>query len=185
MKCAAEDKIRMLTDAIFLFLAGAFIGWLYEVLLHILKDAMFVNRGMLHGPWLPIYGLGFLIMVWLKKAIGDHPLVYFLAGMTACGIIEYASSWLSETIYHVRWWDYSNCSLNLNGRIFLGGLLGFESAGCIFVFLLLPFLTKQYRKIAEKWRYRFAAILFTVFLADAALSLVWPNVGIGITSYPI
>lgn len=182
MKYAKNGQKRMLIDVVFLFLTGAFLGWLYEVLLFVFKDGMLVNRGMLHGPWLPIYGLGCLAMVWLKKVVGDRPIPYFLISMAVCGVMEYISSWLSETIYHVRWWDYSSCPLNLNGRIFLGGLLGFGAAGCLFTFLLHPFICKRYNTIPQRWKQHIAAFLFTAFLMDLLLSLFFPNVGIGITS---
>jgi uncharacterized membrane protein len=178
-----KDIKKTLTDTAFLFLTGAFIGWLYEVLLHVFKDGMFINRGMLHGPWLPIYGLGCLVMVWLKKVIGNRPISYFAVSMAACGVMEYTSSWLAETIYHVRWWDYSNCLFNLNGRIFLGGLLGFGAAGCLFVFVLLPLLTKQYNKVSEERKIQIAVLLLVIFFADLALSLLCPNMGFGITNY--
>ena len=32
MKCAENVQKSMLIDAVFLFLTGAFLGWLYEVL---------------------------------------------------------------------------------------------------------------------------------------------------------
>lgn len=182
MKCVKEDKKGSLTAGVLLFFTGAFVGWLYEVLLFVFKDGMFVDRGMLHGPWLPIYGLGCLMMVWLKGKIGHRPALYFLISTLACGVMEYTSSWLAETVYHVRWWDYSDCFLNLNGRIFLGGLLGFGIAGCLFAFVLFPFLTKLYHRIPEERRYVLAAILLTVFLIDLALSLIFPNMGLGITS---
>ena len=183
MKYINDTKKRMLTDAVFLFLTGAFIGWVYEVVLQLFQSGMFVNRGMLHGPWLPIYGVGCLVMVGLKKVIGDRPIPYFLISSAACGVLEYTSSWLFEAIYHVRWWDYSDFRFNLNGRIFLGGLIGFGVAGCAFVFVLLPMMKKQYRRIPEKTRYWLAAVLLIAFLADLLLSLLCPNMGFGITNY--
>ena len=173
---------KIVVDCIFLFLTGAFIGWLYEVLLHLVKDGAFVNRGMLHGPWLPIYGFGCLIVVGLKQLIGNRPVTYFAVSIAACGVIEYVTSWLMETIYHMRWWDYSNCFLNLNGRIFLGGLMGFGAAGCLFAFGLLPVLETHYRKIPNRIRTVAAAVFLVIFLADVLLSLLCPNVGFGITT---
>ena len=38
----------------FLFLSA--IGWLWEVWLCLITDHEFINRGILFGPWLPIYG---------------------------------------------------------------------------------------------------------------------------------
>lgn len=174
---------KLLTDAAFLFLVGSLIGWLYEVGLHLVKDGVFVNRGMLHGPWVPIYGLDCMMMVLLKRFLGNRPALFFGVSVLGCGVMEYTSSWLSEKLYHARWWDYSNCPLNLNGRVFLGGLLGFGIAGCIFVFMLLPVLKKQYQKIPEKLKEHAAALFLVVFAADLAVSLLSPNMGFGITSY--
>ena len=69
MKREKMNVKKLLTDAAFLFLVGSLIGWLYEVGLHLVKDGVFVNRGMLHGPWVPIYGLGCVMMVLLKKFV--------------------------------------------------------------------------------------------------------------------
>ena len=45
---------------LFFLLAG--FGWLWEGFLYLLKDDMYVNRGFLAGPWLPIYGMGGIMM---------------------------------------------------------------------------------------------------------------------------
>lgn len=172
----------MITNIIFIFLTGALIGWLYEVILHIFTSEAFVNRGILHGPWLPIYGTGCLLIVGLKKLIGNRWMIYFVISTVACGMVEYMTSWLMETVYHTRWWDYSNMPLNLNGRIFVGGLLGFGAAGCIFAYGLLPILTRQYQKIPVRIKTWTAGILFAVFLLDVVLSLFCPNMGVGITN---
>lgn len=182
MNCVKSSVKRIFVDCMFLFLTGAFIGWLYEVLLHIVTDGTFVNRGMLHGPWLPIYGFGCLIIVGLKKLIGNRPVTYFAVSVAACGVIEYVTSWLMETVYHTRWWDYSNCMFNLNGRIFLGGLLGFGAAGCLFAFGLLPVLEKQYQKVPAWTKDIIAVAFLLIFLADVAISLFCPNMGAGITN---
>lgn len=53
-----------------IFLVYALIGWLYEVFLmwFIFEPHKFVNRGVLLGPFLPIYGFGvLLLLVCLQK----------------------------------------------------------------------------------------------------------------------
>lgn len=45
-----------LQTLILLFFTFSFIGWVWEVSLHLFGSGVFVNRGVLHGPWLPIYG---------------------------------------------------------------------------------------------------------------------------------
>lgn len=48
-----------------IFLVYAFIGWLYEVFLlwFVMSPYKFVNRGVLLGPFLPIYGFGVLLLL--------------------------------------------------------------------------------------------------------------------------
>ncbi|WP_279232011.1 putative ABC transporter permease [[Clostridium] hylemonae] len=43
-----------------MFFAFSGIGWIWEVILHIIEDGMIINRGVMTGPWLPIYGMGSL-----------------------------------------------------------------------------------------------------------------------------
>ncbi len=48
-----------------IFLVYALIGWLYEVFLlwFVMSPYKFVNRGVLLGPFLPIYGFGVLLLL--------------------------------------------------------------------------------------------------------------------------
>ena len=52
---------------ILLFFTFSFIGFIWEVFLHLLNDGVFVNRGTMHGPWLPIYGTGGVLILFLLK----------------------------------------------------------------------------------------------------------------------
>ena len=52
-------------SVVLIFFAMSFVGWAWEVGLHLIADGTFVNRGVLHGPWLPIYGTGSVMMLLL------------------------------------------------------------------------------------------------------------------------
>ena len=48
---------------LFLFLTGAFLGYLLEVLFRRFFTAKkWVNPGFMRGPWLPLYGFGVVLM---------------------------------------------------------------------------------------------------------------------------
>lgn len=51
------------------FLVYALIGWIYEVLWmwFVVPPKHFTNRGVLYGPFLPIYGFGMLIILFFLK----------------------------------------------------------------------------------------------------------------------
>lgn len=181
MGAQRKPYINRITDIFLLFMVGAGIGWIYEVVLHLLQNGVFVNRGMLHGPWLPIYGTGCLLMVGLKRLIGKRPVVYFIGCVAASAVLEYVTSFVLEAVYHTRWWDYSNLPWNLNGRIFFGGLIGFGLAGCLFAYLLLPAMEKIRSKIPLRTKKALTIMLAVIFLADVLISLLLPNIGAGIT----
>ena len=46
-----------------LFFIASIIGWSFEVIMHIIEHGEFVKRGVLQGPWLPIYGYGCLLIL--------------------------------------------------------------------------------------------------------------------------
>ena len=70
---------------ILMFFSFSVIGWLWEVSLHLFGDGVFVNRGFFHGPWLPIYGAGGVLIVALLKRFVDKPLILFFLTMVVCG----------------------------------------------------------------------------------------------------
>ena len=46
----------------FIGLTVAIGGWLWEALIFLIKEQRFVNRGFLYGPYLPVYGVGAVLL---------------------------------------------------------------------------------------------------------------------------
>ena len=94
-----EKNSESLCSMVMIFFSMSLAGWLWEVGLHLITDGSFVNRGFLHGPWLPIYGSGsVLILVFLNK-LRKRPLLEFLSIILLCVCIEYYISWFLVTIF--------------------------------------------------------------------------------------
>ena len=67
---------------LWIFFIYSFAGWVIETTLAIIKQKRFVNRGVLHGPWLPIYGCGgVLILVVLNRLRARPPYVIISSKM--------------------------------------------------------------------------------------------------------
>ena len=134
-----------------MFFIFAIIGWVWEVVLHIIVDGEFVKRGVLQGPWLPIYGYGGILILTVLNKFRAKPLTQFIAIIILCGTIEYFTSVYLETIYNgQRWWDYSGYFLNLHGRICAEGLLVFGLGGIAIVYIAAPLLDNIIKKIDHK-----------------------------------
>ena len=87
----------------------------------------------MHGPMLPIYGSGALVVLISTIGVRENILLIFLFGMTAATLLEYATGAVMERLFHVRYWDYSNQKFNLHGYICVTSSLCW---GCFSVLLV-------------------------------------------------
>jgi uncharacterized membrane protein len=169
-----------------MFFIFAFVGWCNEVAILLLKTHTFVNRGILVGPWLPIYGVGGVVILLiftktkLKKLLFNPTAVFFLV-MAICGVIEYFLSWATERLTGLSYWDYTGHFLNINGRICLEGLCEFGVGGIICIYLVAPRLNEMLAKVNKKVIVSIVAILCVLIYYDALYSSLNPRTGYGIT----
>ena len=170
-------------NIILFFFTVSFIGYSWEVFLHILMDGTFINRGTMFGPWLPIYGTGTVLILLLLKSFRNKPFLFFIACMILAGIVEYSASWYLDTFAHMKWWDYHGYLFNINGRICLEGLLVFGLGGAAITYFLAPLLNSLFNKIKYKTVVIICILLLTVFGVDVIYSVNHPNTGKGITDY--
>ena len=179
----AEDYNRKYSfvSLVELFFTYSLVGWLWEVFYYIVSTGMVVNRGTMHGPWLPIYGCGGILIILLLKPLRDKPVWLFIGATTVCGVVEYTTAWALETFLHKKWWDYTGYFLNIHGRVCFEGLLVFGMAGMAFTYVFSPMLDDLYQKMGMKSRKILCAVLIILFLADLVWSVISPNTGAGIT----
>ena len=171
---------------VLLFFIFSFIGWCWEVSLHLVLDGVFVNRGALHGPWLPIYGSGGVLLLTLLNRVRSSPVKEFFCIIFVCGMVEYWTSYYLEVAYDgMKWWDYSGYFLNLNGRICAEGLLVFGIGGMVFVYIAAPLLDNRIRVIRKQVLVWSCLILLGMYAADTVYSAGHPNEGEGITDYEV
>src|SRR5699024_9823926 len=152
---------------VLMFFIFSFIGWLWEVSLHLITDGEFVNRGVLQGPWLPIYGTGGMLILILLNKFRKKPVLQFILTVILCGCVEYFTAYYLELTHGgVRWWDYSGYFLNLHGRICAEGLFVFGVGGMAIVYFLAPLLDNQIRKIKLKILVPICLVLLAIFAVD-------------------
>ena len=108
-----KKDVKVIRDYYLIFCVYALIGWLYEVfwMWFVVPPKHFINRGVLFGPFLPIYGNGMIILLLLLKKLLSKkheinktqyliPTMMVITTFIYTTIIEYTT----PKIYHVS--DY-------------------------------------------------------------------------------
>lgn len=164
-----------------LFFIFAMFGWVWELFFYYVQQGKIINRGVLHGPWLPIYGVGGLIVLIFLFVLRRRPVLHLIATVVLCGVVEYFGGWALEMIFDKKWWDYSGYFFNIDGRVCAEGLFVFGAAGMAFIYVLAPLLDNMIRKARQKILIPVEAVLLVFFIIDVIYSAFVPNTGDGIT----
>ncbi len=171
-----------ITSILVCFFFMCFVGWIWEVSLSMISYGRFVNRGVLHGPWIPIYGFGCVLILLLLKRFRMRPKVEFSMAVLLCGCIEYFTGLVLELTHNgQKWWDYTGYFLNLHGRICAEGLLVFGVGGMAFVYVIAPLIDNWVKEHLNKRLSTACLVLLLLFGADVVYSHFEPNVGEGVT----
>ena len=100
------------------FIIYSFAGFIIETLFGLFTKGVIESRkSFLYGPFCSIYGLGAAVMLIFLHKYSKKYNSLFLGGFILGSIVEYIISWFGEFFLHIKWWDYSDMPLNINGRI--------------------------------------------------------------------
>lgn len=168
----------------FYFLLYSVFGWLYEVFLEVvIYQWGYSDRGVLFGPWCPVYGVGamaFLLFLrpllrlpWSGVKRFLRPILIFLACMALATAIELAASYLLEAIIGTwPWQTYVGYAINFQGRIALSPSLRFGLGGVLFLYLFQPAFEWVTDHISLKIQQILFRLLLAIFLLDCAATVV-------------
>ena len=159
------------------FIVYSFMGWVYESIFCTIKNRQWENRGFLHGPIVPIYGVGALLASIVFSSLPVESLQQasslsiFLICFLGSIVLEYFTSWALEKLFHAYWWDYSNVPLNIHGRVCLFASIGFGVAGILVVRVLFPFVSHITSGISPFWMEFLSLFFMLLFGMDMALTI--------------
>ncbi len=113
------------------FIIYSFLGFIIESTFALLNYGVLESRqSFLYGPFCSIYGLGAVVIILsLRYKFFKNNYTLFAGGFIVGSIVEYLVSFFGEMLLNVKWWDYSDRFLNINGRVcflysIFWGLLG-------------------------------------------------------------
>jgi len=177
MSSIKKVNVRKLKQYFLYFMMYAFIGWFYEVFLEVVVYRWgYSDRGVLFGPYCPVYGVGALLFIFIvypliknknfKRKILRLPIVFLLCALIATGI-ELLASYLCEVIMGSwPWQTYADYKYNYQARIALSPSLRFGLGGVLFLYVLQPLFEKLIKKLKIKKLNKVFKIVFIIFIID-------------------
>ena len=116
--------LNYLVDNYIIFVVYALIGWIYEVSWYLIMENRFVNRGVLFGPFLPIYGFGILILLFflrkfIKKRHEVNNIYYLLISVftvvtfVVVTFIEYTTDKIYRVDYFLQQYGFIILIINI------------------------------------------------------------------------
>ena len=179
-----ENK-RATIQAFFLyFLCYSVIGWCYEVFLEVVVYQWgFSNRGVLFGPYLPVYGVGALVFLFTiypliqgkprREQLKFLPIVFVGCALLATGI-ELAASYLCEWMLGSwPWQTYArDYTIQFQGRIALSPSIRFGLGGVLFLYLLQPLFETWVGRMEPQFKTALCRLLLVVVGVDVVVFLV-------------
>jgi len=156
---------------VLIFFGYSFIGYMVEIL-SISRRTHTINfsRGYLIGPYLPIFGMGGIFITSLLNHYRNDIIVLFIMSLTICCLLEYFTSLIMEKIFKLRWWDYSDRLLNINGRICLENGIMFGIGGVILVRYFHPAFIALLTSFSPRFTCVLGTVLFVIMFSDLVLS---------------
>ena len=165
---------------------GSFAGVIIEMFWCLLRNGYVESRrGMVWGPFNFLYGAGAaLLSITLYRFRNHEQWLSFLGGMAVGSVVEYFCSWLQETLFGSRSWDYSSVPFNINGRICLLYSVFWGFLGVIWIKRLFPLVSSFIMKIPRRIGKILTWAIVVFFVIDLSVSGVavmrWSRRKVGI-----
>ena len=96
-----KKVIKELEKIFWVFIIGCILGYIFEMIIVLFQKGYFESRkGLIYGPFSPVYGIGGIIYYLIFKHIKTrNKLAVFLIAMILGGTTEYICSFMQEKIF--------------------------------------------------------------------------------------
>ena len=135
------------------FIIYSVLGYIIETIYGMITKGVWESRqSFLYGPFCGIYGLGAVVMIICLHKFPRKFNTLFIGGFIVGSVVEYVVSFVGEMLLGVKWWDYSNMPLNINGRICVYFSVFWGFLGIYLIASLNPKVDKIIDWIKSKFR---------------------------------
>lgn len=155
-----------------IFIIGCVIGVIIETVVCYSKSGIIESRkGLIYGPFSPVYGFGAVVFTILLYKIRNISSVFiFIISAVAGGAFEFFCSWIQEVFLGTISWEYSDLPVNFQGRTNLMYSMCWGVLGMVFIKHIYPFISRQLEKIPNKTGVILSWVLFVFMVFNFLIS---------------
>ena len=164
------DKYALIQWIAFFYIY-CFLGWCFESGYATIKERKPTNRGFLRGPYIPIYAFGAIFVLIITHNFQDNILGVYFSGMIAATILEYVTGYVMEKLFKVKYWNYSDHKLNLNGYISFSSSIAWGFLSILLTYFLQVNVSRFVSKISEQNLKTAIMVVNIIFFSDLILSI--------------
>ena len=148
------------------------LGWVVESIYMSFCNKKLTNRGFIHGPMCPIYGVGALTVYFVLRPLEGNWLALYFGGTFLATSLEYVTAIIMQKIFGCIWWDYNDKPFNYKGILCLESTIAWG----FYTLFLFIFLQKWVEAIVNLYPRSFGIYLgiglIIYYIIDFTISLI-------------
>lgn len=149
------------------FLLYSFLGYLLEkIFASATKSERQVRKCFLIMPLCPVYGLAMTALLLAGAEQVDSILALIIIGGAVTTAVEYTVHWAYETLFDVRFWDYTPTKMDINGRV----CLPFSAAWGLLSATAVRFVQPRLHELVAHWSDEWASAVLFLLTFDAIIT---------------
>ncbi|MCI8332596.1 MAG: putative ABC transporter permease [Clostridiales bacterium] len=154
------------------FFIYAFAGWLCETMIYSIKHRKFVNRGLLFGPMMVLYGLIPVLGVFFLEPNKNDFVFTAFSLCVVSGVTETILCLASDKILHARLWDYSNHRWHILGYTCFSSIVIKGIASAVVVKWIHPQIARALNAVHFHIRVAVVIILLVLIVFDFLFTVI-------------
>ncbi|MCL2121150.1 MAG: putative ABC transporter permease [Clostridiales bacterium] len=94
---------EMVIRGLLYFMIYSFFGWIMEFCYRGIRSRQRMNRGMLYGPFLLVFGACSVVLLSIRLLYPHYPLLSFFPSLILFFLLQYLAELVVEKVFHIRW----------------------------------------------------------------------------------
>lgn len=148
------------------------LGWIVESIYMSFCNRKLTNRGFIHGPMCPIYGVGAMSVYFILRPMEGNLVALYFGGAFLATFLEYLTAVVMQKVFGCIWWDYNDKPFNYKGILCLESTIawGFYT---LFLFLFLHKWVNSFMSLYSRTTGIYISVLLIVYyVIDFTISLI-------------